>query len=56
MLGVELINDDGFQVCAIVAMVLFAVAAVLAAIERSIIMAFLAAGAAIFALGWVLIS
>jgi hypothetical protein len=56
MFAAQLINDDGFRVCAIVATVLFAVALVLAVIERSLILAFLAGGAAIFALGWVLIS
>jgi hypothetical protein len=56
MLAVELINDDGFQVCAILATVLFAIAAVMAVIERAIVMALLCAGATAFALGWVLIS
>lgn len=56
MFGVELIADDAFNICAIVATVLLAIAAVMAAIERAVVMALISAGLAIFTLGWVIIS
>jgi hypothetical protein len=56
MFAAQLVADDAFNVCMIVALVLFAIAAVFAAVERALTIALISAGLAIVALGWVIVS
>jgi hypothetical protein len=54
--AVDIIADDTFNLLVIVAAVLFAAAAVMAVVERAIVMALLSAGLAFFAFAWVVVS
>jgi len=56
MFAAKLIADDTFNVLAIVAVILFVVAAVMAVLERAFVIGLIAAGLAFFALAWVVVS
>jgi NADH:ubiquinone oxidoreductase subunit K len=56
MLAAELIADDTFNILTLVAAILFAIAAVMAVLERAIVVTLTSAGLALFALAWFVVS
>jgi hypothetical protein len=56
LLAADLIADDTFNIACVIACVLLIIAAVMAVLERAWTFALLAAGLAVFAFAWVVVS